>query len=48
MMRIVDFEELPLDKPTLEQKPLPSTLKYDFLNMHQAKSVIISSKLGQE
>ena len=44
----VDFEELPLDKPTLELKPLPSTLKYDFLNTHQAKQVIISSELGQE
>ena len=27
-----DFEELPLDEPTRELKPLPSTLKYAFLN----------------
>ena len=28
-----DLEELPLVEPTLELKPLPSSLKYVFLNM---------------
>ena len=41
----VRFEELPMDKSTLELKTLPSTLKYAFLNEEKAKLVIISSKL---
>ena len=43
-----NFEELPLDEPTLELKTLPSTLKYAFLDTEQAKSVIISSQLDKE
>ena len=43
-----DFEDLPLDKPTRELKPLPSTLKYDFLDSQQVKPVIISSQLNEE
>ena len=39
----VDFEELPLDELTGELKPLPSTLKYAFLDSQQVKPVIISS-----
>ena len=39
------FEELPMDKPSLELKTLPSTLKYSFLDEEKAKPVIISSKL---
>ena len=27
-----DFKELPLDEPTGELKPLPSTLKYSFID----------------
>ena len=34
-----------MDKPTLELKTLPSTLKYAFLDEEKAKLVIISSKL---
>ena len=30
----VDLEELPLDETTMEPKPLPSSLKYIFLDMH--------------
>ena len=43
-----DFEELPLDEPTGELKPLPSTLKYTFLDSHQVKPVIISSQINEE
>ena len=43
-----DFEELPLDEPTRELKPLPSTLKYAFLDSQQVKPVIISSQLNEE
>ncbi|CAA6665827.1 unnamed protein product [Spirodela intermedia] len=43
-----DFEELPLDDPTGELKPLPSTLKYAFLDSQQVKPVIISSQLNEE
>ena len=43
-----DFKELPLDEPIEEVKPLPSTLKYAFLDSHQTKSVIISSQLNEE
>ena len=43
-----DFEELPLDEPTAELKPLPSTLKYAFLDSQQVKPVIISSQLDEE
>ena len=39
------FEELPMDKPSLDLKTLPSTLKYAFLDEEKAKPVIISSKL---
>ena len=47
------FEE-PKDDPfpssemTPELKPLPSTLKYDFLDHHCANTVIISSQLDQD
>ena len=34
-----------MDKPTLELKTLPSTLKYAFLDEEKAKLVIISSML---
>ena len=40
-----DFEELPLDEPTGELKPLPST---GFLDSQQVKPVIISSQLNKE
>ena len=43
-----DFEELPLDEPTGELKPLPSTLKYAFLDSQQVKPVIISPQLDEE
>ena len=43
-----DFKELPLDEPTEELKPLPSSLKYAFLDSQQEKLVIISSKLNEE
>ena len=39
------FEELPMDKPSLNLKALPSTLKYAFLDEEKAKPVIISSTL---
>ena len=42
------FKELPLDNSTEELKPLPSTLKYAFLDSQQAKLVIISSQLNKE
>ena len=38
-----NFKELPLNELTGELKPLPSTLKYAFLDSQQVKSVIISS-----
>ena len=44
----VDFKELPLDKPIGELKPLPSTLKYAFLDSQQVKPVIISFELNEE
>ena len=43
-----DFKELPLDEPTGELKPLPSTLKYASLDSQQVKLVIISSQLNEE
>ena len=43
-----NFEELPMDEPTLELKTLPSTLKYAFLDTEKAKPVIISSHLNKE
>ena len=43
-----DFNELPLDEPTGELKPLLSTLKYAFLDSQQVKPVIISSQLNEE
>ena len=43
-----NFEELPLDDLTGELKPLPSTLKYAFLDSQQVKPVIISSQLNEE
>ena len=43
-----DFKELPLDELTGELKPLPSTLKYAFLDSQQVKPVIISSQLNEE
>ena len=35
-------------KPTVELKPLPSSLRYAFLNNDQDSPVIISDKLSQE
>ena len=43
-----NFNELPLDGPIEDLKPLPSTLKYAFLDSQQAKLVIISSQLNEE
>ena len=43
-----DFKELPLDEPTEELKPLPSTLKYAFLDSQQEKTVIISPQLNEQ
>ena len=43
-----DFKEPPLDELTGELKPLPSTLKYAFLDSQQVKPVIISSQLNEE
>ena len=39
------YDELPMDKPSLELKTLPSTLKYAFLDEEKANSMIISSKI---
>ena len=39
------FQELPMNKPTLEPKTLPYTQKYAFLDEEKEKQVIISSKL---
>jgi hypothetical protein len=35
-------------KAPIELKPLPATLRYDFLNNDQESPVIISNKLSQE
>ena len=43
-----NFEELPMDEPTLELKTLSSTLKYVFLDIEQAKPLIISSQLDKD
>ena len=43
-----NFQDLPLDEPTLELKTLPSTLKYAFLDTEQATPVIILSQLHEE
>ena len=43
-----DFKELLFDEPTGELKPLPSTLKYAFLDSQQVKPMIISSQLNEE
>ena len=43
-----DFEELTLDDPTRKIKPLPSTLKYAFLDSQKVKPVIVSSQLNEE
>ena len=40
------YEELPMDEPTLELKNLRSTLNYAFLDEEKAKPVIISSTLN--
>ena len=37
-----------MDELTEELKPLPSTIKYAFLDSHQTKPVIISSQLNEE
>ena len=37
-----------MDEPTGELKPLPSTLKYAFLDSQHVKPVIISSQLNEE
>ena len=48
------IEPKPLDdlleppKPTIELKPLPSDLRYAFLNNNQDSPMIISDKLSQE
>ena len=42
------FEELPLDKPTLELKTLLSTLKFAFPDEEKGKLVIISSQLDKK
>ena len=47
------FEELeddqfPSGETAPELKPLPSTLKYDFLDHHSANPVIISSRLDHD
>ena len=39
----VDLEDLSLIKPTLELKPLPSSLKYAFYDTQQENSIIILS-----
>ena len=44
----VDLEELLLNEPAFELKPLPSSLKYDFLDAQQVKFMIISFQLDQE
>ena len=43
-----EFKELALDELIEELKPLPSTLKYAFLDTQHAKLVIISSQLNEE
>ena len=43
-----NFEELPLDEPTLELKTLPPTVKYAFLDIEQAKPMIISLQRDKE
>ena len=43
-----EFKELPLDEVIEELKPLPSTLKYAFLDSQQAKPMIISPHLNEE
>ena len=43
-----DFKELPLDESKGELKPLPSVLKYAFLDSQQVKPMIISSQLNEE
>jgi hypothetical protein len=41
-------ELLELPKPSIELKPLPSSLRYAFLNNDQDSPVIICDKLSQE
>ena len=41
-------DQFPSSETTPELKPLPSTLKYDFLDHHCANPVIISSQLDQD
>ena len=43
-----EAESLLSDEPTVELKPLPSSLKSTFLDMQQEKSVIVSSQLDLE
>ena len=43
-----NFEEIPMDEPTLELKTLPSTLKYAFIDTEPTKSMIIFSKINKE
>ena len=43
-----EFKALPLDEAIEELKPLPSTLKYAFLDSQQAKLMIISPHLNEE
>jgi len=43
----LDQMEVP-SQPTIELKPLPSGLKYVYLNNNQETPVIISDKLSQE
>ena len=44
----LEVELLVLDEPTLELKPLPSSLNYAFLDAQEAKLVIISSQLDHD
>ena len=43
-----NFEELPLDEPTLELKTLPCIFNYAFLETQRAKPMIILSQLDQD
>ena len=42
------YEKLPMEKPTLELKTLPSILKYIFLNEEKVKPLIISSNTDKK
>ena len=44
----IEAKSLPSNKPTLELKPLPSSFKYDFLDVQKENLMIIYSQLNQE